>query len=467
MLLTLSTTYTPATDLGFLLHKNPARAQTFPLSFGQAHVFYPEATETRCTAALVLDIDPIGLVRGRYGSAQQYVSDRPYVASSFLSVALTQIFRSAMAGQSKERPALAATPILLEATLAAVPCRGGAPFLHRLFAPLGYTVVADRYPLDASFPQWGESGYYTIRLSGLVRVAELLTHLYILIPVLDDEKHYWVGDEEVEKLLRHGAGWLAAHPEREVIAQRYLKHRRSLARAALAQLVADDGTDPEGAEERHDTEEAAVERPISLNEQRIGAVVAALKQSGATSVLDLGCGEGQLLRPLLEDRQFTRIVGLDVSHRALERARERLRLDDLPPLQRQRITLLHGALTYRDARLTGYDAAAVVEVIEHLDPPRLAAFARVLFACARPETVVLTTPNREYNVRFDTLPAGQFRHKDHRFEWTRAEFQQWANSVAEIYGYAVRFLPVGPDEPAVGSPTQMGLFSRQNGISDV
>jgi 3' terminal RNA ribose 2'-O-methyltransferase Hen1 len=228
MLLTLSTTDTPATDLGYLLHKNPARTQTFPLSFGQAHVFYPEATETRCTAALMLDVDPIGLVRGQYGSAQQYVSDRPYVASSFLSVALTQVFRSAMAGQSKERPALAATPIPLEATLAAVPCRGGAPFLSRLFAPLGYTVRAERYPLDPAFPQWGESGYYTITISGVARVADLLTHLYVLIPVLDDEKHYWVGDDEVDKLLRRGAGWLATHPEREVIAQRYLKHRRSL-----------------------------------------------------------------------------------------------------------------------------------------------------------------------------------------------------------------------------------------------
>lgn len=463
MLLTLSTTHVPATDLGYLLHKNPARVQTFSLSFGQAHVFYPEATDARCTAALLLDIDPIGLVRGRYGAAQQYVSDRPYVASSFLSVALTQVFRSAMAGRSKERPELAATPIPLEATLAAVPCRGGAPFLQRLFAPLGYTVEAERYVLDAAFPQWGESVYYTVRLRGTARVADLLTHLYVLIPVLDDEKHYWIGDDEVEKLLRHGVGWLAAHPEREVIAQRYLKHRRSLTRAALAHLMAEETPDPDDAEDRRDTEEAAVERPISLNEQRIGAVVSALKQSGATTVLDLGCGEGQLLYPLLEDRQFARVVGLDVSHRALEMAHERLHLDRLPPLQRARITLLHGALTYRDARLAGYDAAAVVEVIEHLDPPRLAAFSRVLFEFARPETIVMTTPNREYNTRFETLPAGQLRHKDHRFEWTRAEFREWSEGVAQQHGYIARFLPIGPDDPEVGSPTQMGIFTRHGG----
>lgn len=459
MLLTITTTHRPATDLGYLLHKNPARIQAFPLSFGQAHVFYPEADEARCTAALLLDVDPVGLVRGRSATLTQYVSDRPYVASSLLSVAIGHVFRNAMAGQSKERPELAQTAIPLEATLAAVPCRGGESFLHRMFAPLGYHVEAERQPLDAAFPEWGASAYYTVRLQAEMRLADLLTHLYVLIPVLDDEKHYWVGDEEVEKLLRHGAGWLRMHPERDIIALRYLKHRRSLARDALAQLVPEDATDPDDAEATRDNEEAVVERPISLNEQRIGAVVTALKESDATSVLDLGCGEGQLLRPLLEDRQFARIVGVDVAHRALEKARDRLHLDRLPPLQRERITLLHGALTYRDARLTGYDAAAAVEVIEHLDPPRLAAFARVVFGSARPRTVIVTTPNREYNVRFTTLPAGQFRHKDHRFEWTRAEFQAWAHAVAEQYGYAARFLPVGPDDPEVGSPTQMAIFT--------
>ena len=245
------------------------------------------------------------------------------------------------------------------------------------------------------------------------------------------------------------------------ITERYLKHRRSLTRDALAQLAADDDApDPDQTEATRDAEEATIERPISLNEQRIGAVRAALKQSGASSVLDLGCGEGQLLHLLLADRQFTCITGLDVSHRALELASARLHLERMPPAQRDRITLIHGALTYRDDRLTGYDAAAVVEVIEHFDPPRLVAFARVVFAHARPGTVVVTTPNREYNVRFPTLPAGRFRHRDHRFEWTRAEFQAWARAVADQHDYVVRFLPIGPDDPDIGSPTQMGVFTR-------
>jgi 3' terminal RNA ribose 2'-O-methyltransferase Hen1 len=180
-------------------------------------------------------------------------------------------------------------------------------------------------------------------------------------------------------------------------------------------------------------------------------------------VVDLGCGEGRLLERLLDDRQFTRIVGMDVSHRALEIAAQRLRLDRLPPKQRERIELLHGSLVYRDRRLTGFDAAAVVEVVEHLDPPRLAAFERAAFELARPRTVVLTTPNAEYNVRWESLPAGRFRHKDHRFEWTREQFQGWATRIAERFGYAARFAPVGPVDPVVGSPTQMGVFTRDVG----
>jgi 3' terminal RNA ribose 2'-O-methyltransferase Hen1 len=187
--------------------------------------------------------------------------------------------------------------------------------------------------------------------------------------------------------------------------------------------------------------------------------VAALKASGATRVLDLGCGSGKLLGRLMEDKQFEQVVGMDVSYRSLEVAADRLNLERMPEKQRQRLRLFQGSLIYRDKRLAGFDAAAVVEVIEHMDPPRLAAFERVLFDFARPGTVVLTTPNVEYNVNFETLPAGQFRHKDHRFEWTRAQFQQWAKTVAERFGYAVRFLPIGTDDPQLGPPTQMAVFS--------
>ena len=466
MLLTITTTHRPATELGFLLHKNPARSQSFDLSFGRAHVLYPEAADDRCTAALVLDVDPVGLVRGRRGPEgeggllMQYVNDRPYVASSFLSVAIAELFGTAMSGRSKERQILAESPIPLEARLSVVPCRGGEEMLRRLFEPLGYAVDAVATQLDERNPSWGSSRYYRVTLVGEKRLTELLAHIYVLIPVLDDEKHYFVGDDEVAKLLRHGEGWLATHPERDLIAHRYLKHRRSLVRDAIARLVTEEEPDDEEeGDERADAVEAPLERRLSLNEQRVATVLGALRASGATSVLDLGCGEGQLLRVLLGDKQFARIVGMDVSYRALEVAADRLKLDRMPERQRQRIELLHGSLSYRDDRLAGFDAAAVVEVIEHLDPPRLAAFERVAFEFARPGTVVVTTPNAEYNVRWETLPAGKFRHRDHRFEWTRAQFEEWGTAVASRFGYTVRFAPVGPVDPEVGSPTQMGIFA--------
>ncbi|MBX3374292.1 MAG: 3' terminal RNA ribose 2'-O-methyltransferase Hen1 [Phycisphaeraceae bacterium] len=466
MLLQIETTHRPATDLGYLLHKNPAKLQSFDLSFGKVHVFYPIATEERCQVAVLLDVDPIGLVRGRRGpsgnnrSLDQYVNDRPYVASSFLSVAMNKLFATAMNGRSKERPELVDRPLPLKATLSVVPCRGGEELLRRLLEPLGYTLTAERHPLDERFPEWGEGPYHTVALEQTVTLRALLQHLYVLIPVLDNDKHYWVGEDEIEKLLARGESWLRTHPEKDLITTRYLKYQHRLTRDALARLASEDDLDPDATEHEHDVEEEEIEKPLSLNAQRMGSVLAALKASGAAQVLDLGCGEGNLLRDLLKEKQFARIVGMDVSLRSLERASERLKLERLPDMQRRRIELMHGSLIYRDERLAGFDAAAVVEVIEHLDPPRLRAFERAVFEFARPGTVVITTPNREYNVMWETLPAGTLRHRDHRFEWTRAEFREWAERVAESHGYAVRFLPVGPVEDAVGSPTQMGVFER-------
>lgn len=462
MLLTITTTRRPATELGFLLHKHPARLQSFSLPFGQVHVFYPEVSEERCTAALLLDVDPVGLIRRgvRFPRLDQYVNDRPYVASSFLSVAIARVFNTALAGKCNARPELPEERMPLQARMPALLCRGGEDVLRRLFEPLGYAVRATQHPLDEQFPEWGESPYFTVELEGQLRLRELLTHLYVLVPVLDVEKHYWVGEDEVEKLLRRGEGWLAGHPDRELIVSRYVKFQRSLRDEALAKLLQDEDPDPDRDQAGREAEEEAVEEPMRLNEERLGSVVAVLKAKRARRVLDLGCGSGKLIAALMKEPTFDAIAGVDISHRALEIASSRLRLDRLAPRQRDRVHLFQTAVTYRDRRLNGFDAAAVVEVIEHLDNPRLASFARVLFEHARPSTVVITTPNREYNVKFEGLPAGQFRHRDHRFEWTRRELEDWAGEVAGRFGYGVRFLPIGPEDPELGAPTQMAVFER-------
>jgi len=467
MLLTITTTATPATDLGYLLHKNPSRVHRVDLSFGHATVFYPEATPSKCTMCLLLEVDPIGLVRRKSGPAgdagmlTQYVNDRPYVASSFLSVAISEVFGTALGGRSKDRPELAAQALPFEIQIPVLPSRAGEQLIRDLFEPLGYLVSVSRLPLDPQFPEWGPSRYYSVTLSGSQRLQDLLSHVNVLVPVLDDEKHYWAGDDEVEKLLRRGGTWLPSHPSKELIAHRYLKHRKNLTVQAVEQLTVGAGLEePDSADTtpKPPGREEALESKISLNAQRIFAIAESVRGSGAKSVVDLGCGDGKLLRELVKQGQLQRIVGMDVSIRSLEYAKERLRLEQLAPAFRDRIELIHGSLVYRDRRLLGFDVATVVEVIEHLDAPRLRAFERVVFEQARPKSVIVTTPNVEYNVRFETLPAGQFRHPDHRFEWTRAEFETWSRGIAERHGYTAQFSGIGDADAALGAPTQMALF---------
>ena len=476
MFLTISTTGSaerPATDLGFLLHKHPEKAQRFSTSYGTAHVLYPEADAERCTAALLLEVDAVALVRrgkgkGRGGAPDaalaQYVNDRPYAASSLLAVALSAVFSSAMRGVCNARPELPGRPLPLRVEIPALPARGGPGLVGRLFEPLGWTVGAEPVALDGEFPQWGDSRYVRLVLEAeTLTLAEALRHLYVLLPVLDDAKHYWVASDEVDKLLRAGAGWLPGHPEQRLITSRYLSRRWSLTREAmerleLVRLAEADDSDVEEIDNAVAVETEAEEKPTPLAVQRREAILAALRAAGASRVLDLGCGQGQLVQALLRDPTFTEVVGLDVSVRALTIASRRLKLDRMGERQAARVKLLQGSLAYTDKRLRGYDAAVLSEVIEHLDLPRLPALEYAVFGAARPRTVLVTTPNVEYNVRWESLPAGHVRHGDHRFEWTRDEFRAWARMVAERHGYDVEFAPVGPDDPEVGPPTQMAVF---------
>lgn len=484
MLLTLTTTHSPATDLGHLLGKNPARLQHFALAFGSAWVFYPDVADDLCTVALVVDVDPVALTRRRQGPAlAPWVNDRPYVASSFTSVAIAQVFRSALQGTSKDRPELALTPLPLVARLAVVACTEGVARL--CFEPLGYVVE-----VEAVVAREGDSGdggevagetrpaLLQLTLRHTVRLADLLSHLYVLLPVLDDDKHYYVGKEELEKLLDHGSTWLAAHPAKDLITRRYLKHLRFLSNEALERLTAgEDVVDDdaaaaaeaglEGVISADTTAEASVESStatslvLSLNDRRLDQVADLLEERRVSRVIDLGCGEGKLLRRLLKQSSIVEVVGVDVSTRALAMAADRLRIDEMPAKKRARLRLFQGSLFYRDARFRGFDAAVAVEVIEHLPLSRLPTFERVLFGDAAPPLVIITTPNVEYNVRYN-LAVDSFRHSDHRFEWSRAEFAAWAGRTAEVFGYDVEFVAVGDVDDEVGPPTQMAVFTRRS-----
>jgi 3' terminal RNA ribose 2'-O-methyltransferase Hen1 len=462
MILTITSTHQPASDLSYLLHKHPDKVHEVEIAAGAAHIFYPEVSENKCSVCLLLDIDPVGLVRRNSGprgndfALQQYVNDRPYVASSFMSAAIAKAFSTAMNGRCKDKPELVSVPMPFDVQIAAIPVRGGEVVVKELFEPLGYKIEMQQHPVDPAFPEWGDSRYFTIQLSNTLTVQQLLSHLYILIPVCDNDKHYWIGQHEIEKLLEKGMDWLPSHPAREFITMRYLKNQRSLANQAMEILLKDEITNEDEEEETPLPEQKA-----RVHDLRLQAVRDELLRTKAKSIVDLGCGEGKLLALLLAEKQFEQILGMDVSYRSLEIAKDKLRLDKLPSMQQKRIELIQGSLTYRDKRIEGFDAAALVEVIEHLDEPRLAAMEKVVFKQAKPVHVILTTPNAEYNKRFNNYAEGQMRHADHRFEWTRAEFKQWGDRIAEQYNYEVTYKPVGEEDAEVGALTQMAVFTNK------
>ena len=463
-MISIATTHQPATDLGYLLHKNPSRVHEVELTFGKGIVVFPEATNERCEAAIIVQIDPVALVRGKgegRGSIAQYVNDRPYVASSFTSVALVELLSTAINGKCKDRPELVDTAIPLEINIPVLSCRSGESSIRELFEPLGYNVQATELPLDDQFPEWGASGYFQVCLTGLLTVRDALRHLYVLLPVLDARKHYFLDRNEIDKLVKKGEGWLADHPKKNWIVRSYLSRKPSFVRDALEQMA---NIEPELESQEEALDEALIapveieDRKKSLHEQRHDHIVEIVRANKPKSVVDLGCGDGKLIRKLVPIQGIERIVGMDVSYYELEKATRIMKLEERGPALRERIQFIHGSLMYRDARLEGFDLATVIEVIEHLDPPRLSAFERVVFECAKPRTVLVTTPNRDYNVLYVDMPG--LRHEDHRFEWSRDEFKAWCERVAERFGYRVEIEGLGEADETLGSPSQLGVFTR-------
>ena len=421
MILKISTTHQPAADLGYLLHKNPTRLheETFP--FGKGYVLFPEVSETKAEVALLLDVDPVGLVRGG-SNYDQYVNDRPYTASSFISSAMLHFFSTAMSGRSKERQEVADIAIPIEFELPVLRAKGGEESIRGLLEPLGYALEIEQL----------RGNYFHVEGKITAQIKDVLTHLYILIPVIDNDKHYYVDKNEIGKLTNRAKDWLPTHPLKETIIQKFLRYDKILTKEATLRLAE---FEPDLDEDETPVEEPKeiVEKKVSLHTQRLEQVTKKLVEIGAQNVVDLGCGEGRLMQMLIKQRQFKKVLGMDVCVRSLEYANRRLHLADASESLRKRVELIHGSLMYRDARIAGFDAAAIVEVIEHLDLARLAAFERVVFDFARPNYVVLTTPNVEWNKTFDLENTGEFRHDDHRFEWTREEFKSWCDQICERF----------------------------------
>lgn len=470
MILNISTLDNPADELGYLLYKHPAKFQSFKLNYCTAHCFYAQVSQERTTFCLLLDTDPMALNKNL--ALQNFVNDRPYVASSLMSVAIGRTLKSAMKGVCKDRPELGDKEIALQAHLPCIHLAGNPALLKELFQPLGYTVEANPLYLDDIEPGLGNSEilgwrstYYSLTISATTTVSRMLKLLYVLIPVLDNQKHYYVGKDEVELLMSRASDWLAEHPLKDLIIRRYLAHKSHLTQEAQA-LLAHADIDPQKFEEQSKkaSSEDILEKPLSLNQKRLDAVlvqIQAITNGARFKLIDLGCGEGKLLNLIVERYRHSldRLAGLDATVSILERANRTLTRKH--PNQDWQLDLMHGSLTYRDRRISGFDIATCIEVIEHIDESRLDAFASNLFGAARPKTVIVTTPNREYNVLFAGLNPNQMRHADHRFEWTRKEFSAWTDKICKIYGYSCSIKPVGDVDTTYGAPTQMAVFVSQ------
>ena len=459
MLLTITYKGENTQELGFLLHKNPERTQQFELNYGKAYVFYPEVSNKCTTAALLLDIDPIDLARGKAGSRDgglfDYVNDRPYAANSFLSTAIVRILGTAMSGRCDKKQELADTPLDLSATIYSLKDNGDTELAQQMFEPLGYKTNVQRNMLDAKFPEWGISPYINLTISGKVRLSQLLNHIYVLIPVFDKQKHYYIDEDEIEKLLNHGEGWLAEHPYKEKIARRYFDAKKSYARRAIDILIANEETDSDDISAE---EEKEIHTP--LNTLRMEAVKNAVLASGAETVIDLGCGECRLTSLLLSEQQIKKVTACDVSVSVLEKAAQRLHLDRMNPYKKNKLNLMQASLTYKDKRFEGHDCACAIEVIEHIEPMRIPAFERSVFEFACPKTVIVTTPNREYNANYENMQENSLRHGDHRFEWTRLEFKEWTEHICEKFNYTCVISGIGDNDENLGNPTQMGVFTK-------
>lgn len=464
MLLTISTSQQPVYDLGYLLHKHPDKFQTFELSFGEAYVFYPEVSESKMTVALMVDIDSIEFSNNRKFnwsglSLGQYVNDRAFTCSSLLSVAISKVFGTAMAGNCKEKPDSVNSKKEFEVELSTVSYHGHEFLIDELFKPLGYSVEYTRLEYDKSFPQWGQSPFCHLKLKFNGTLQNLLRHLYILLPVLDNNKHYWVQEEEVHKLLSKGRGWLETHPQLALICNRYLKFQSHLIRKFWNEL---NEFSSKNVKPLKASNHSKVNKE-NLNSLRVQAITNVLRQFKCKRVIDIGCGDGKLIKSLLSIPFFTQIVGMDVSSVELGRAKKKINYSELPEIQLERVKFFQGSLLYKDTRLLGYDALCLIEVLEHIEPDRLKMVENRIFKEINSSLVIVTTPNKEFNVKYE-MKQNEFRHQDHRFEWDRDTFFQWCKKLSHTYDYQVNVSGVGQCDSKLGSPTQMAVFVSKKGV---
>jgi 3'' terminal RNA ribose 2''-O-methyltransferase Hen1 len=457
MLLTITYKGKDTQDLGYMLFKNPNRPQSVKLTTGSAYVYYPKVSDEETTIALLLDINSLDLAKGEKGKDVQpqslfdYVNDRPYVASSFLATAMNKVFGTAISGRGDEYQELVDSKLNLSATIHMFPCPVDKERINKVFEPLGYEVNYETFLLDNKFPEWGDSKYVNLTVSGNVVLRDLLKQIILLIPVFDKFKHYDVSNQdELNKLLKLGDGWLSDHPEKDFIVNRYLQFKKGLVNKAQEHLK----SDVDEIEESID--KAVTEKEESLNTTRFNSVINELIKIEAKSVLDIGCSNGKLLEAIRDKMPNIKLAGIDVHLKAVSIADKMANKKDL-----DKIDFFQSSILYKDKRFKGYDAVTAIEVMEHIDEFKLYLFEKVLFGYINPRVAILTTPNKDYNENYDNINNKGLRHFDHRFEFTKREFESWVTKICSKYGYIYFFKSIGKADEKDQQPTLMVTFMKK------
>ena len=469
MLLTITCKGEHASELSFLLHKNPYKVQEFNVIMGKAYVFYPKVSDIETTVALLADLNPIDLVKGKEGVKQDsyytlfdYINDRPYSINSFTSSIISKVFNTACAGKCEHLPELVKTELDLSCTLYALPVKGRLDMINKIFEPLGYEVSYEEKILDSEFEEFGKSSYVDLTIHNEhITLYNLLNQIRILIPVFDKEKHYYVDEKEVDKLIRLSIDWLKDHPEKNRIVGRYFSKDKKLAVKALEALKIDEIKNDD-IEEDNTTSEKTIEKKVRLNDQRLETVKKTIIENNCKTVLDYGCGEGNLESILANESSISQITFTDISFNALKNTKFRIRSKMKNEDYDNKFSSFQSSLLYRDERCRNFDCICLIEVIEHIELNRLDTIVENIFGYYKSKIIIITTPNREYNIKYEFLEEDKLRHPDHRFEFTRDEFYKFVNNIVDNdrYPYNAIIESIGEIDDTVGSPTMMAVFYK-------
>ena len=446
MQLTIQATGDNAKVMSHLLSKNPANLYERNQKGHLVRFFYSKFTDQEVEATIFVTPDPIELVQSNSNSYDitHYINDREFAVSSIFCSLIRSALGTALNGQPKEQyMEWVDHPFSLQFEFGPVVSTLTDQQLAELFEPLGFALAITRQEIDYSIRMKDESSARYLTLRGTKTLHESLRQLFVLIPVLDNYKHYYIDEKEIEKLERYGEGWLENHPLRDFI------YRKSLRFKELYSQV--ESQKPAGEPE-------VQVKKARLNELRYEKIAETVSQLKPESVVDFGSGEGKLSERLGLIAGVREILAVEPSQSAAVKAAARFHKAQ----ENEHFTMpktLWGSLFYFDERLQGKDAIILCEVIEHIDEDRLPKAMDTILHAYRPGALIITTPNREYNDVYEM--EERFRHTDHRFEWTRAEFQQWCLERNNQEFYGLQFEGIGEEHDLQGHPTQMCIFTRK------